>query len=402
MKRVTIIFDNFGPYHIARLEAAAKSCDLLAIEIASVSSVYEWEPTRRNLLNRKTLFTAPEREKIKLQHLMKRLETAILDHGTEVLVIPGWSGSHAVVSLRLAAKYRIPVVLMSESQEIDFSRGFVKEWFKQRYLALCQSALVGGTPHMAYLKKLGMKAEHIYMGYDVVDNAYFESHADQFRISSEGFRVQHEFPDNYFLASARFIPKKNLHMLIRAYGNYCSTSLKKRDGNGTVWHLTLLGDGELKSELEALVDQLGLTGYVHMPGFIQYSELPRYYDQAGAFVHASTTEQWGLVVNEAMASGLPVLVSEWCGCAVDLVQNGINGYVFDPCEVDSLAKLMLTISSDDCDRTVMSQASREIISRWSPETFADGLTQAVDLALTVPLPQFGWIDNILLWALSTR
>jgi 1,2-diacylglycerol 3-alpha-glucosyltransferase len=57
---------------------------------------------------------------------------------------------------------------------------------------------------------------------------------------------------------------------------------------------------------------------------------------ASAFIQASTTEQWGLVVNEAMASGLPVLVSERCGCAPDLVKNGVNGYTFDPYDIKEI------------------------------------------------------------------
>ena len=81
-----------------------------------------------------------------------------------------------------------------------------------------------------------------------------------------------------------------------------------------------------------------------MPGFKQYDELPIYYGLAGAFIHASTTEQWGLVVNEAMAAGLPVIVSERCGCAPDLVENGRNGFTFDPYDVDALTHLMLKMA----------------------------------------------------------
>ena len=107
------------------------------------------------------------------------------------------------------------------------------------------------------------------------------------------------------------------------------------------WSLVLLGDGPLKSDLCRLISDLRLDACVHLPGFKQYHELPVYYGLASAFVHASTTEQWGLVVNEAMASGLPVLVSNRCGCAQDLVKEGVNGFTFDPCNVEQLAQLML-------------------------------------------------------------
>ena len=116
------------------------------------------------------------------------------------------------------------------------------------------------------------------------------------------------------------------------------------------WRLVITGDGKLRPSLMRRIDELGMAGDVLLPGFKQYDELPIYYGLASAFVHASTTEQWGLVVNEAMAAGLPVLVSNRCGCAPDLVQDGVNGFTFDPYDVDRLAELMLKVSSGECDR----------------------------------------------------
>jgi glycosyltransferase involved in cell wall biosynthesis len=118
------------------------------------------------------------------------------------------------------------------------------------------------------------------------------------------------------------------------------------------------------------VARLGVIERVRLPGFKQYDDLPAFYGLAAAFIQASTTEQWGLVVNEATASGLPVLVSERCGCAPDLVTNGINGITFDPYDIEGMIARMLQISGDKCDLAAMGQASRQIIRGWSPETFA--------------------------------
>jgi glycosyltransferase involved in cell wall biosynthesis len=94
-------------------------------------------------------------------------------------------------------------------------------------------------------------------------------------------------------------------------------------------------------EISAPRQQLGLEAHVLFPGPKGYAELPYYYGLAEAFIHASTTEQWGLVVNEAMAAGLPVLVSERCGCAPDLVVPGFNGLLFSPEDVKGAAKVMV-------------------------------------------------------------
>ena len=220
----------------------------------------------------------------------------------------------------------------------------------------------------------------------------------------------------FFLASARFIEKKNLIRLIEAYARYRqkaetlkTENLKSKPELGSQqsvvsssvvpWSLVVLGDGALRSSLESQVSSLGLADFVRMPGFKQYPELPAYYAHAGAFIHASTTEQWGLVVNEAMASGLPVLVSNRCGCAQDLVQDGVNGFTFDPYNVEQLAQLMLRISDFRFPISDFGQASQRLIANWGPARFAEGLKQAVECALKVGPVKPSFVQRLILKAL---
>jgi glycosyltransferase involved in cell wall biosynthesis len=390
------MFDNFGPYHIARLAAAARSCDLLGIEVASASAEYAWQPTESVPFNRKTLFHVNEGDKKTPQALEERLEEALAGHGTEVLAIPGWSGYHALIALRVALRRGIPIILMSESQEIDFPRARLKEWIKRRYLGLCQAALVGGAPHRAYLVKLGMAGDRIFQGYDIVDNAYFAGRADEARQNAEALRSRLGLPARFFLASARFIEKKNLLRLIRAYASYRQSAVAKAADCRGCLDLVLLGDGELRPQLEALATELGVQKFVHMPGFKQYADLPNYYGLASAFIHASTSEQWGLVVNEAMASGLPVLVSRRCGCSADLVRDGINGFAFDPYDEAGMTALMLKMGADECDLAAMGQSGRELIADWTPETFAEGLVEAASAARSARPVKWGFVDRTIL------
>jgi len=121
-----------------------------------------------------------------------------------------------------------------------------------------------------------------------------------------------------------------------------------------------------------------LHGNVHLPGFKQYEELPVYYALAKAFVHPSTTEQWGLVVNEAIASGLPVIVSERCGCVPELV--GDNGFTFDPLNEDELTARLLDMTSlSDDERRRLEDASYRIAANVAPERFGEALEQAAQL-----------------------
>jgi glycosyltransferase involved in cell wall biosynthesis len=245
------------------------------------------------------------------------------------------------------------------------------------------------------MQELGMPADRIFLGYDIIDNDYFEKGAKVAQHS--GFSAS----TPYILASARFIEKKNLPLLLRAYALYRKRALALNDSD-SVFDLVLLGDGAQRSELEKLRSELGLADCVQVPGFKQYEELPSYYAHAGAFIHASTTEQWGLVVNEAMASGLPVLVSNRCGCAADLVKDGDNGWTFDPTNEEQMADLMLRIASDETRRKEMGLKSREIIAEWGPDRFASGVKAAVEAALAAPRKRAGLLDRLILKVLTSR
>jgi 1,2-diacylglycerol 3-alpha-glucosyltransferase len=205
----------------------------------------------------------------------------------------------------------------------------------------------------------------------------------------------------FFFVSARFIPKKNLFRLMDAYSIY---RFKKCNNSGvSPWDLTLLGDGDLRYDLDCIVRSLGLQEHIKMPGFKQYDELPAYYKEASVFIHASTTEQWGLVVNEAMASGLPVLVSSNCGCTPDLVHDGVNGFSFDPYDPEALAEIMFRMTAmPDEDLLRMGRASEKIIADWGPQRFSQGLLDAAKTAQSVGICRMGLLDKMLVKILSLR
>jgi len=261
---------------------------------------------------------------------------------------------------------------MSESQERDLRRSPLRETLKRALVAEFDAALVGGERHVAYLARLGMPRERILLGYDVVDNQYFEQGAEAARGREFEERHQRALPKDYFLCSARFVRKKNLPGLLRAYAAYRAMA-----GN-QAWKLVILGDGPLRASVERLIRRLALEPDVRLPGFKQYGDLPAYYGLARAFVLPSYVEQWGLVVNEAMAAGLPVLVSDACG-SVDLVQAGANGWTFQPSDHAQLARLMLQLSRDPVGTARMGQASSTLIDRWTPKTFAEGVDRAMQI-----------------------
>lgn len=382
---VAVVFWRLGPYHHARLNAAGRILTIVGVEACGMENTYAWdridgaENFDRVTLTDEFIPTRSWRKKLR-----SRMFNELDRIRPEVLIVPGWGSTDAIAGIDWAIQRKIPVICMSESTAWDERRNPIKEWIKRRILSIFTAALVGGTPHRAYMEQLGIPADRVFLGYDAVDNDYFERGSILARSRESDLRGSLNLPRSYFLASARFVPKKNLHRLLEAYTAY---RLESRDQNPNFqpWDLILLGDGPLRKELESLRLDLGIAEFAHMPGFKQYADLPAYYGNAGAFVHASTTEQWGLVVNEAMASGLPVLVSKKCGCSEDLVSNGVNGWTFDPSDTDELAELMTQVSSSEERRREMGKHSLSIIKAWGPAHFATGLSMAIDATIANPV-----------------
>lgn len=383
--KLAVLFDNLGPYHVARLSAVAPHCDLLAIEQRAASAEYAWEATARVPFRRVTLFEDLARGRpVRGADVERAVRRALTDFGPAAVAVPGWATPLATSAVAWARAHGARVVLMSASQEIDFARTRLREWVKRSFVAHCDGALVGGTPHREYLVKLGLSPARIRLGYDVVDNAYFRRAAARVRANATAARERLRLPPRYFLTVARFIEKKNLSRLLRAFAAFSAAGAADRT-RCEPWHLVILGDGALRPLLESEAQALGLGDRVRMPGFLQYPELPTWYALAEAFVLASTSEQWGLVVNEAMAAGLPVLVSNRCGCASDLVRAGVNGYSFDPHDVEALAGLLARIAEDTGRRRSMGDASARLIDAWSPAVFTDNLVGLAEELIESPL-----------------
>ena len=413
--RTALLFDNIGPYHCARLEAVVDACELLAIELGKASDDYSWPPVDSQRFRRVTLNPLGESSKLAGTVLRERLGRSLRRFDPDVVFLPGWSCRGAIFAMHWCIHNRKRIVVMSESTFLDAKRKPLNEFVKRRLLRLVAASLAGGTRQKDYLINLGLEPERVALGYDAVDNWHFETGAANVRTAENEeckeypgriseVRRRHQLPRHYFLASARFIEKKNLPRLIEAYARYRSLAQSSAETSARgIWDLILLGDGPLRSALSLQLGTLGLLDCVHLPGFQQYDDLPAFYGLAEAFVHASTTEQWGLVVNEAMASGLPVIVSNRCGCVSDLVREGYNGFVFDPNDVEQLARLMLHVSEMDREeRRRMGDASRRIIADWGTERFARGLREAIACAMSAAPLRASFFDRLLLRVLTLR
>ena len=470
--RLLLHFARYGPYHHARLRAVAEELsplgwEVIGLQTASTDATYDWREQSSSADNAEelaimTVFPGRLYEEISAGECRRSLITA-LDHlSPDAIAVPGWGTLDARISLGWCRRRGAKAVIMSETREVDGARRWWREKIKSLIMRDVHGALVGGAAHRNYLLKLGIPASRIATGYNVVDNAYFAAETARWRGSVGGDSVGGdsvgggqwavggeetvggagadggaELPQLYFLASNRFIERKNLVRLIEAYAQFCQQLTADSPPLTADWSLCLLGDGLMKPWLMTRCRDLGLnvvesgpweletsnlkpepsfqnrrsqtptsatvdlqapeTGpltsdsqpptesppTVYFPGFRQIEELPRFYAHAGAFIHPALEEPWGLVINEAMACGLPVLSGDNVGAAAELICEGVNGWTFDATDVAAIAEAMGRVAAlSEEERLAMGRAGAALLEERCPtQAFASGLRNLLEEAL---------------------
>ncbi|NNF59133.1 MAG: glycosyltransferase family 4 protein [Rhodothermaceae bacterium] len=399
MQRVCVQWPRFGPYHLARLRAAHRlfqkqGVEIVGLETAGDDSTYAWEIERASEpFLREQVFPNRVFETIPADEMEAGVTAALDRLDPDAVAIVSYSFPDARACLAWCRRHGRTAVLMASTREEDAVRVPWREWIKARIISQYDAALVAGTPQRRYLAKLGFPPGKIFQPCTVVDNAFFYDGAERARSDPSAHRHLPGLDDDtpFFLASNRLLPRKNIDRLLLAYEQY-------REQAARPWRLLLLGDGPERPRLEALIRDRRIEGVVWC-GFRQIDELPVYYGLAGAFVHPCLMDQWGLVINEAMAAGLPVVVSRAAGCTSDLVQEGTNGYTFDPEDVDTLAQRLIDVASPHTDRETMGARSREIVAAWAPEHFSKGLWNAVQAGRGTAERGLSPVARSLLWAL---
>jgi 1,2-diacylglycerol 3-alpha-glucosyltransferase len=379
---LAVTFTNFGPYHLARLRALGLALQgeggrLTAYELAGRERRYPWlvEPGEEPFTWTR-LFPGREVEALTGQECTAAMKEALGRDRPDVVAIVGYSRPESMAALGWADRQGRPTILMSESQLIDHPRVWWKEAIKRRRLRRCAAGVVGGPRHAAYLVSLGMPADRITMGYNAVDNKAFADAADRARQDTASTTGLPSRP--YFLAVNRFVPEKNLARLVRAFARY------REDAGEGAWDLVLCGGGPDEAAIRSEIASSGQASAVHLPGFLQAGEQARWQAHAAGFVHPSLLEPWGLVVNEAAACGLPLLVSERAGCVETLVPDGA-GRRFNPFDESAIAECLGWLTGLPRDqRAAMGRCAAENVAGWGPERFARGTMEAIRIAADRP------------------
>lgn len=394
-RKLAIIFGEVPPWLVANFNASARLMETVAVQVHEPRAAQRISVTPVEEQFTRVTLQRPAGGLVLAGQLSSLIDDALCDLRPDAVMTLGWSATKSIAALRWCLRNRVPAVVASDSNRHDYGRAWGKEAVKKKIVRLYSAAWAAGTLAAQYLSELGVPECAIVKGpVDTIDVQHFSLGAASARQRSAEVRARRRLPENYFFASSRFVVEKNLPNLLHAYSGY------RRRAGCDAWSLVLAGDGPLRGDMTRRIAEWNLNGSVTLPGWIAFDALPDYYGLAGAFVHASTKDTWAVVVNEAMATGLPVIVSNKCGCVPDLVRDSANGFVFDPGRPELLADLMWRVAHGDCDREAMGAESRRIIQKWTPEEYAASLQNVVEVALRAPKPAPSAIDRALLAYLS--
>lgn len=344
MAAAVLFWENFGPTHVDRIEAvrdALPAATTVALEFRSRSAVYSWTPAGRHV-QRHTLFSGQEPGRI--GRIWRLLRTARqIGRGHYFLCHYNWLEVFVLACvLRLTGSKPIA---MFDSKFDDRPRVAWREWLKSLALLPYCGAITPAGRSATYARFLGVGGDAIRTGYDVVSIARLRADAG---LDANSTPQPHD--QRYFICVARLVPKKNHVTLLEAYAKYAA-------GRANPRHLHICGNGELEHLLRAHVHRCGLSKLVRFHGFVEGSKLARLLAGGLALVLPSIEEQFGLVVAEALALGVPVIVSDRCGARDGLVRSGVNGFVVEADNPVGLARFMTMLDRDAALWSELSQGA---------------------------------------------
>lgn len=279
------------------------------------------------------------------------------------VIISGWADAGAWTAKLWCFLHRCASILWAESNQCDRARVWWKELAKTIFVRGFDGAQVCGTTNAEYLAALGFDSRRICVKCSPADTGLF------------GLAEQREPQLNsrkVILFVGRLIPKKNIEFVLEAVR---LLSLEARQA----LRFRFVGYGPLETSLRLKAESLGLNDTVEFDGPRIHSQLAETYHSADVLLLPSTSEPWGLTVIEAMLCGLPVILSERCGCARDLVNPG-TGWSFNPHDAGAFAQILQKVAAMPTQELrAMGRNAAALASGYSPEQCASSVLQCLSM-----------------------
>ena len=289
----------------------------------------------------------------------------LYQYPVDLVIMPGYHRAEYWAMLVVCILLRRKRAVFCDSTTIDRPKAAWREFAKRWFFGLCNGFFCYGIRSKEYLMSYGVseskiayrcQAAALPRGYSVAKVlAHYESN----------WRGRADEP--HFLYVGRLSPEKGLDDLFAAFG-----VIHAKFPNAK---LDLVGSGPLAQELAESVAKTGMSGAISFLGSKSLDDIAVLFQKCTALVLPSHSEPWGLVVNEALSYGCPVVVSSACGCVPDLALDGVTGYSFQFGDVDDLARALDSVRHFSNNRAAVARKCLEVISHYTPERAA---TQILD------------------------
>ncbi len=290
---------------------------------------------------------------------------------TKILVINGWSYFSDWLVIIAGVLFRKKIWVRADnplSQEVKtgWKANLKKIIFKKMLFPCFDKFLYVGTESKLFFEYYGALPNQMIYTPHAVDNLRFQNEMTYVlpKKNNIKYALGIQPTTKIILWSAKFISKKRPYDMIKAFQDLSLPNVV----------LIMLGDGILYEEIKLYVVANNLTSIL-LPGFVNQSEIVKYYGIADIFIMTSGKgETWGLAVNEALNFNIPIIISDVCGCAMDLLEDGINGYVYPVGNLQQLTSSINKILNASIDESYLKHMNNNVLKEFSYATISENIS----------------------------
>ncbi|MXV17410.1 glycosyltransferase family 4 protein [Hufsiella ginkgonis] len=358
---------------------SSQRIDLHAIELFGQGSPYSFDKYTNTEEWWRCLFPNHSSDDLSKKEIEKCLFAALDEIDPDIVIAPSIVFFAGALGLRWVKKHKKKFIMFDDAKPSHLRRNLVTQWVKNTITSEVDGLWLPSPDYDVEYANLNTPEIYMFYGYNCVDNDHYK------------LAVHTNKDTRTIICVARLVPIKNLDKLLKAW--------KIVEGKNSGYQLNIVGDGPLFQALVQLAKKLKLN-HVTFSGSVDNRDLPQYFHNADAFILPSLSESWGLVVNEAMAAGLPVLLSKRVNAGGPLLKIGVTGFCFDPQITREIAEAVLSyIRLDDAQKRAMSANALALIDTMSYEVMGNELLKAISHIIGRKYRQPGILPAVLvnLW-----
>ncbi|GAB3906963.1 glycosyltransferase family 4 protein [Mucilaginibacter boryungensis] len=355
----------------------AKGIDLYAVELFGKGSPYDFDLYSKKEAWWDCLFPDKSNDQLTKYQIKDRIFSKLNELQPDIVIAGSIVFYAGALSLQWAKANKKKFIMFDDAKVSDVKRNFLVQTIKNLITRQIDALwLPSKNYEEGYAGILNKNKIHFFYGYDCIDN-------DQFK-----FKGERVFNKQTIVCVARLVPIKNIENLLKAW-----RAVEEINSN---YRLIIIGDGPLAQDLKDIKESLQHKT-VDFVGAIENEKVLEYLHKSDALVLPSFAESWGLVVNEAMAAGLPVLLSNKVNAANTLLKEGVNGYSFHPSNVVEMQQKILSfIGLSESAKKEMSDNSLKIIGTMDFENMGQQLISTLNKLALQPYNRPGLLARLII------